>query len=141
VFGLPFDEDEATLAPHSRTFYQARHGDAGDQPAAGHGPAGATLLENANGTAPGLWIVHEKTAIVLLPGPPREMKPMFEAVLRDRIAHLSGGSGLFRRVLKITGRPESEVDARAEPIYGPWTKQEVPISTTILASWVRLSCT
>jgi nicotinamide-nucleotide amidase len=96
-------------------------------------PRGAALLENPNGTAPGLWIVHEKTAIVLLPGPPREMKPMFEAVLRDRLANLSGGTGLFRRVLKITGRPESEVDARAEPIYGPWTKQPVPISTTILA--------
>jgi nicotinamide-nucleotide amidase len=96
-------------------------------------PRGAALLENPNGTAPGLWITHGKTAIVLLPGPPREMKPMFEAVLRDRVAPMGGGVGLFRRVLKITGRPESEVDARAEPIYGPWTKQEVPISTTILA--------
>jgi PncC family amidohydrolase len=46
---------------------------------------------------------------------------------------MSGGLGLFRRVLKITGRPESEVDARAEPIYGRWTKQDVSISTTILA--------
>jgi len=96
-------------------------------------PAGATLLDNANGTAPGLWLEHGRTAMVLLPGPPREMKPMFEAVVRDRLAQRSGGAGLFRRVLKITGRTESDVDATVQPIYGRWLAQAVPISTTILA--------
>ncbi len=96
-------------------------------------PAGATLLDNPNGTAPGLWLEHGRTAIVLLPGPPREMKPMFEAVVRDRLAPRSGGAGLFRRVLKITGRTESDVDATVQPIYGRWLAQAVPISTTILA--------
>src|SRR3954462_13967280 len=96
-------------------------------------PEGATLLDNPNGTAPGLWIEHGRTAMVLLPGPPREMKPMFEAVVRDRLAPRSGGDGLFRRVIKITGQPESAVDAKTQPIYGPWQTQEVPISTTILA--------
>ena len=96
-------------------------------------PEGATLLDNPNGTAPGLWIERGETAIVLLPGPPREMKPMFEAVMRDRLAPRSGGAGLFRRVIKITGRTESDVDATAQPIYGPWQSQAVPISTTILA--------
>ena len=42
-------------------------------------PRGAVVLENPNGTAPGLWIERGRTAIVLLPGPPREMKPMLEA--------------------------------------------------------------
>src|SRR5712691_9708781 len=69
-------------------------------------PHGATLLDNPNGTAPGLWIEHGRTAIVLLPGPPREMKPMFEAVVRDRLTPRAGGAGLFRRVIKITGRTE-----------------------------------
>jgi nicotinamide-nucleotide amidase len=96
-------------------------------------PEGATILENANGTAPGLWLEHGRTAIILLPGPPREMKPMFEAVVRDRLSPRSQGAGLFRRVLKITGRTESDVDATVQPVYGPWTSQEVPISTTILA--------
>jgi nicotinamide-nucleotide amidase len=96
-------------------------------------PDGATILENANGTAPGLWLEHGRTAIVLLPGPPREMKPMFEAVVRDRLSLRSKGAGLFRRVLKITGRTESDVDATVQPIYGPWAGQDVPISTTILA--------
>jgi nicotinamide-nucleotide amidase len=96
-------------------------------------PDGATLIDNPNGTAPGLWIEHGRTAIVLLPGPPREMKPMFEAVVRDRLAARSGGEGLFRRVIKITGRTESDVDATVQPIYGRWLSQAVPISTTILA--------
>jgi len=96
-------------------------------------PQGATLLDNPNGTAPGLWIEHGRAAIVLLPGPPREMKPMFESVVRDRLTRRAGGAGLFRRVLKITGRTESDVDATVQPIYGQWSSQDVPISTTILA--------
>jgi nicotinamide-nucleotide amidase len=95
-------------------------------------PRGATMLENANGTAPGLWLEHGRTAIVLLPGPPREMKPMLEAVIRDRIAR-TNGAGLFRRVLRLTGRAESDVDAHAGPIYRRWLSQTPPISTTILA--------
>jgi len=96
-------------------------------------PEGATILENSNGTAPGLWLEHGRAAIVVLPGPPREMKPMFEAVVRDRLSPRTHGGGLFRRVLKITGRTESDVDATVQPIYGPWITQDVPISTTILA--------
>jgi nicotinamide-nucleotide amidase len=96
-------------------------------------PHGATLLENSNGTAPGLWLESGKAAIVLLPGPPREMRPMFEAVVRDRLGPRSNGAGLFRRVIKITGRTESDVDATAQPVYGRWTSQDIPISTTILA--------
>ena len=96
-------------------------------------PRGAGVLPNPNGTAPGLWLEKGSTAIVLLPGPPREMKPMLEAVMAERLAPRSKGHGLFRRVLKITGRAESEVDAQASPVYGRWTAQAVPISTTILA--------
>jgi len=96
-------------------------------------PRGAEVLPNPNGTAPGLWLERGSTALVLLPGPPREMKPMLEAVIAERLAPKSGGGGLFRRVLKITGRAESDVDAQASPVYVAWTSQAVPISTTILA--------
>ena len=96
-------------------------------------PAGATVLPNPNGTAPGLWMEQGRTGIVLLPGPPREMQPMFEAVVRERLAPRTGGARLFRRVLRMTGRTESDVDARAQPVYGRWVNRPVPISTTILA--------
>src|SRR5206468_8499083 len=81
-------------------------------------PRGATVLPNPNGSAPGLWLQHERTGIALLPGPPREMKPMLEALIANQLAGERGGGGLFRRVLKITGRTESDVDAHAQPIYG-----------------------
>src|SRR5581483_4043265 len=80
-------------------------------------PRGATVLENRYGAAPGLLLEHGPTAIVLLPGPPREMKPMFDAVVAERLAPRSGGAGLFRRALKLTGRSESDVDAQAQTIY------------------------
>ena len=99
-------------------------------------PRGAVVLENVNGTAPGLWLEPTSPVqgrLVLLPGPPREMTPMLEVLVRGRLAPLTGGGGLFRRVLKIAGRPESDVDAVAQPIYGPWRARPVPIETTILA--------
>ena len=133
VLDLPFDEDEETVARIRERF--TRRGMVMQEINRRQAmvPRGAALLDNPNGTAPGLWLEHGRTALVLLPGPPREMKPMFEAIVRDRLTARSGGAGLFRRVLKITGQPESVVDAKAQPIYGRWQTQEVPISTTILA--------
>jgi competence/damage-inducible protein CinA-like protein len=96
-------------------------------------PRGATVLPNPNGTAPGIWVEYGHSAIVVLPGPPREMKPMLDAVVAERLAPNAAGRGLFRRVLKITGRAESDVDAKAQPVYGKWTAHVIPISTTILA--------
>src|SRR6185503_42965 len=96
-------------------------------------PRGATVLPNPNGTAPGLWIERGQAAILIMPGPPREMKPMLESAIAERLAAKSAGHGLYRRVLKITGRAESDVDAHAAPVYGKWTAQPIPISTTILA--------
>src|SRR5438093_6632495 len=96
-------------------------------------PRGAALVTNPNGTAPGLWLEHGSTAVILLPGPPREMTPMMEAIIAERLEPRSRGVRLFRRVLKMTGRTESDVDQAAQPIYSRWTSQRVPISTTILA--------
>ena len=70
-------------------------------------PRGAVVLPNGNGTAPGLWIEHDGKFIVLLPGPPRELKPMFEAVIQERLLAHVGASQLFRRLLRITGQSES----------------------------------
>jgi nicotinamide-nucleotide amidase len=96
-------------------------------------PEGASVLENRNGTAPGLFLEHGGKIIVLLPGPPREMTPILETVVRERLAPGTVGGGLFRRVLKITGRTESDVDATVAPVYSRWRDQDVPIVTTILA--------
>jgi nicotinamide-nucleotide amidase len=58
---------------------------------------------------------------------------MLEALIAERLQPRSGAAGLFRRVLKITGRSESDVDARAQPVYSSWLTAPIPITTTILA--------
>ena len=133
VLGVPLDRDEA-IVEHIRARF-ARRGLVMSEINTRQAmvPRGAVVLENPNGTAPGLWLERGSTSIVLLPGPPSEMTPMFDAVIRDRLAPRTGGAGLFRRVVKITGRGESDVDAHAQPVYGKWTSQAVPINTTILA--------
>jgi nicotinamide-nucleotide amidase len=96
-------------------------------------PRGTTVVENPRGTAPGLWIEREGTSIAVLPGPPREMTPMLEALIAERLQPRTAGTGLFRRVLKLTGRTESDVDERAHQVYGRWLFTPIPIATTILA--------
>ena len=73
-------------------------------------PEGADVLPNGFGTAPGLWLEHDGHVLLLLPGPPAELKPMLERVVADRLAPMAGAGRLFRRVLRICGRTESEVD-------------------------------
>ncbi len=97
-------------------------------------PRGALVLPNRRGSAPGLMIEHGDHVVVLLPGPPRELEPMFETAVRERLAARSSGRRLRRRVIKIAGQPESTVDHIAAPIYQPLAQRPVPISTTILAS-------
>src|SRR5215813_6832784 len=52
--------------------------------------AGADVLPNPNGSAPGLYLEHEGCAIALMPGPPREMKPMFENHVLSRLEKMTG---------------------------------------------------
>ena len=96
--------------------------------------AGASVLANPNGTAPGQWIEHAGTRVVLLPGPPREMQPMLVAALAERLAPPSGGARMYRRVIAITGRAESQVEQVAQPIYSTWAAWAPPVSTSILAT-------
>jgi nicotinamide-nucleotide amidase len=133
VLNLPLDADETIVARLRERFAKRGMTMPEINRRQAMVPRGAAVLPNPNGTAPGLWLEQGDTALVLLPGPPREMKPMLEAVIGERLAPRAKGRGLFRRVLKITGRAESDVDAQAAPVYGPWAAQAVPISTTILA--------
>ena len=133
VLQLPLDVDESTVDRIRARFARRGMTMPENNRRQAMVPRGATLLENPNGTAPGIWLEQEDVAIVLLPGPPREMTPMIDAVVQTRLAARSGGVRLFRRVVRITGRAESDVDQHAQPIYSRWTSKPVPISTTILA--------
>ncbi len=96
-------------------------------------PEGAVVLANANGSAPGLWIERGDKVLVLLPGPPREMEPMFDAHVGPRLARRAGARRVLRRVIKIAGQAESRIDEIAAPIYGRFAHAAVPIETSVLA--------
>jgi nicotinamide-nucleotide amidase len=92
-------------------------------------PTGADVLENNHGTAPGLWLTAGTNHVILLPGPPSELKPMFEAFCMPRLQELAGGVALARCVFRTACVPESTLDARIAPIYLKYRNPE----TTVLA--------
>jgi len=93
---------------------------------------GALLLRNANGTAPAQWLATSyqdaKRYVMLLPGPPHELKPLFDAECFPRLQELLPPQYIAKRELKVA-MGESACDARIAPIYTQF--QEV--QTTILA--------
>ena len=94
---------------------------------------GASVLPNALGTAPGQWIEAEHQGrarmVMLLPGPPHEIKPMFDQQCLERLRARLPQQFIATRVLKIAMMPESECDLRAAPIYTRYRD----VQTTILA--------
>jgi nicotinamide-nucleotide amidase len=89
---------------------------------------GATLLPNPRGTAPGQMVEANGRVLFLLPGPPGEMKPMFEAQVRPVLQARAGGSALVRRILRIAAMGESDVEQLVAPVYKTYSNP----STTIL---------
>ena len=94
---------------------------------------GAQLLPNEQGSAPGQWLdtVFEghRKVVILLPGPPKELKPLFDGQCKPRLAATLPPRALAKRLVRMALIPESQVDARTAPIYGGFPDVE----TTILA--------
>jgi nicotinamide-nucleotide amidase len=94
---------------------------------------GATVLANPKGSAPGQFIGTtvdgSRKIVILLPGPPGELKPLFEQVVKPMLAAMLPTRHLARRTLRMALIPESHVDARTAPIY----KEFTDVETTILA--------
>jgi nicotinamide-nucleotide amidase len=92
-------------------------------------PEGATVIKNNNGTAPGVIIEDDNKIMIILPGPPKEMKPMFEESVKPYLQEKSD-SILVSRVVKILGIGESAVaeeikdliDAQTNPTIAPYAK-------------------
>jgi nicotinamide-nucleotide amidase len=91
---------------------------------------GAEALANPNGTAVGEWIEVERRVVMLLPGPPGELKPMFANECAPRLARLLPPQAIRARFYRVTGMTESDLDHLIAPVY---TKFDNP-ATTILAS-------
>jgi len=89
----------------------------------------AVALPNPNGTAPGQWIEHHGRILMLLPGPPRELEPMFEKECMPRLEAKLPKQAIRARFYRVAGMGESDVDALISPVY---TQYSNPV-TTILA--------
>ncbi|MGH9501098.1 MAG: competence/damage-inducible protein A [Terriglobales bacterium] len=132
ALGLPLRRDPAIVASLEQRF--AAHGwkMAANNLKQADVIAGAIVLPNANGSAPGLWISGkfdgQAKIMVLLPGPPHELKALFEEHCIARLRARLPAQVIVTRELKITGMGESQCDARVAPIYRPFTD----VQTTIL---------
>ena len=91
---------------------------------------GAEILANDRGTAPGQWIEEGNgKVIVILPGPPHELKAMFARECLPRLEKMLPPVVIRTLALRISGMSESELDQTISPIY---KKYENPV-TTVLA--------
>ena len=94
----------------------------------------ATVLPNANGTAPGQWLTArvdgKQRIVVLLPGPPKELTALFADQVRERLRAVLPAAHIATGTLRMAVVPESEVDARTAPIYSKYAD----IQTTILST-------
>jgi nicotinamide-nucleotide amidase len=129
--GRALRRDEAILAALRERF--ARYGRVMSETNAQQADviAGAQVLANPRGTAPGQRVDIDGRRLFLLPGPPGEMQPMFEAEVLPLLREALGGTAVVRRrVLKIASMPEGDVDRLAAPVY---TRFDNP-RTTILGS-------
>lgn len=122
LLGLPLVQDDGVTAQLNAYFAKRNKVPAASNLRQAMVPVGATVLENAFGTAPGLYFPAELGAakgwhshIFLLPGPPREIKPMVENCVEPRLRALLP-DGANRRViyLKLTGIGESEIVEKVE---------------------------
>jgi len=91
---------------------------------------GAEAMANPQGTAPGQFLSTHRGALALLPGPPRELKPMVMNELIPRLRPVLPPQVIRVRNFRITGIGESDLDTLIAPVY---TKYHNPV-TTVLSS-------
>ena len=91
---------------------------------------GAEMIPNARGTAPGQWFEDDAGILMLLPGPPRELEPMFAEQCMPRLEKIESPYQYHTVSMRVSGIPESDLDQRIGPIYSA----EPRVATTILAA-------
>jgi len=90
--------------------------------------AGAAALSNDRGTAPGQWIETDGKVVILLPGPPNELKSMFARECVPRLKQMLPPRAIRIRQFRVAGMPESDLDALIAPIY---TRYSNPMTTVL----------
>ena len=95
---------------------------------------GANVLPNPNGSAVGMLLPLNGKFLAVLPGPPREMRPMFENFVLPTLREAADGVLVRRRILRVSGMGESAVDEAIAPIYRSYPD----VQTSILFSRVEI---
>src|SRR5579875_2947702 len=98
---------------------------------------GAEAMPNPHGTAPGQFISTDRGALAMLPGPPRELKPMVTNELMPRLRPVVPPQVIKERTFRITGIGESDLDTMIAPVYTKYTNP----ATTVLSAPGDLSVT
>jgi len=76
------------------------------------------VLPNAHGTAPGLWVEQDGRVLVMLPGPPNELQPLFTEQVLPRLARLGLiGEGEAYVQLRTVGVGESALETKLQPVF------------------------
>lgn len=86
-------------------------------------PEGAIVVENENGTAPGVIIEEGGKKIILLPGPPNELVPMFEKSIMPYLSE--GNSTIYSQTVKICGVGESKAETMVKDLIGSQTNPTI----------------
>ncbi|HSK74774.1 MAG TPA: competence/damage-inducible protein A [Pyrinomonadaceae bacterium] len=88
---------------------------------------GAEILPNPNGSASGMLVELDGKFLAVFPGPPRELKPMFENYVLPKLREMAGEVFVRRKVLRVSGMGESAVDEAIAPIYKSYETVETSI--------------
>jgi nicotinamide-nucleotide amidase len=88
---------------------------------------GARILPNPNGSAVGMSVEFADKFLIVLPGPPRELKPMFTDFVLPKLKAAAGEIYVKRRVLRVAGMGESAVDEAIAPIYKTYANVQTSI--------------
>ena len=127
VLGADLEHDEDTYRSICE-YLRKRHVKLPDEAARTQAlvPRGAQIMQNANGTAPGLWCTSDDKTVILLPGPPRELKGLVNNEVMSRLKEFYKPE-FYRRQLSICGIPESLVADKVEEVAGD-TADEIEIA-------------
>ncbi len=117
LFGKPLQLDPAVLRSLEERFHRLGRPMPAVNRTQAEVPAGATVLPNPRGTAPGLWLEDSRgRVVVMLPGVPSEMRGLLAEEVLPRLAGLTSGAVVRSRSVRTTGIAESALAERVGAI-------------------------
>ena len=87
-------------------------------------PEGCIVMENPNGTAPGIIMAQDNKHVVLMPGPPNEMVPMFETSVMPYLSRLQS-CVIYSQTVKICGVGESKAESMVSDLIAAQTNPTI----------------